>query len=451
MEIGVIVMVAGALLGLWGCDTINTARSGDAHSDDGNGIPKGDASKDASRDVEGFDAGNDVYIDGGGDGNSDDRSGINDAYTPLPFCSGRNIFTIKGSAGIGFCSEDPTTLYQFPISKDLSSVMAESLLELPGEIGGRAVSPTTIRDGGPEKVLISMRNLAADTSASYLMFDLSTGEFVGPQVSATGLQIGTNPIGDPVPIGGLYDLAFIGAEFWGVLSNPNEDGSYRFGFGLALPQTEEGLVDLGVEPNEEGLVENILSDREESHFSFRTTYQKPTNVEDLGGGLIAIQTGGTLEEPSSIDVASVETHQLLEDRNVSLGMRELSILPRFAVFADSLMAYPATATSLWEVDLNEGAPSEQENEMPLAESLSGEIASVVILGGQVVVGDSDGQILFVDLSEASWGTIVRTIDVGSGLSNLAVDDSGHLFASVEATVEEETPHIVAIDPALLSD
>ena len=131
-------------------------------------------------------------------------------------------------------------------------------------------------------------------------------------------------------------------------------------------------------------------------------------------------------------------------------MRELAVLPRLAVDASAMKVYPATATSLWEVDLSEGSPAEQENEIPLSASLSGTIAGAVMLGGQAVVGDSAGNIFFVELSGAMRGEVIRTIDVGSGLTNLVLDESGNLFAAVQETIEEPTPHIVSINPSLLN-
>lgn len=417
-----------------------------------------DGSPDGSVDVQAADGPVDVYVDGadGGadgtipDGPGNNRVGINDSFAPLPFCSGRNIFTIQGNTGAGFCGEGPTVLYTFPISEDLSNVSASLLLELPGEIGGREVLPTTIRDAGPAKVILSMMNPEADNAATFLLVDLSTAEFLGPQVNATGLQIGDFPIGDPVPIRGLTDMALINGEFWGLLSNPNADGTYGIGFGLALPQNEAGWVDVGVEPNADGIVEQILSNNTD-HFSFAVTDFKPTNLEALGNGLIAIQNGGTAasgtaDSPASIDIASQAAHQLLAGRNTSLGEKQLTVLPRLAVDLSTLKAYPATATSLWEVNLNEGQPSQQETEIALSNQLEGQIAAVVIRNGRALVGDSDGKILFVDLSAAQWGQVVRTVEVGGGLTHLALDQNGHVFAAVAETVLEVVPHIVSIKP-----
>lgn len=442
----IIIIAVGAALGFFGCGSetsgVRNDGSEDANGTDGPTPP--------------LDGGVDHYIDGGDGGKN--RTGINDNFAPLPFCSGRNIFTIKEGQGVGFCGENPARLYTFPISEDLSSVTATSVLELPEVIGDRSVLPTTIRDAGPGKVILPMMDPTADDAATFLMVDVSAGAFVGPQVNATGLQIGVNPIGDPIPISGLDDMVLIGSEFWGVLSNPNTDGTYRLGFGLALPQTVDGLVDTGVPPNMDGIVDRILSNRVEgigmemepgTHFSFATTDKKPTNVEDLGGGLIAIQNSGTTDGPASIDTASNETHQLLENRNVSLGSRELSVLPRLAADLSTFKAYPATATSLWEVDLSDGAPAEQENEIPLSGALSGQIAGVVVLGGQAVVGDSDGNLLFVALSGPMRGEVVRTIDVGSGLSHIASDETGKLFVSVENNIAGEGAHIISVDPTLL--
>lgn len=459
----VIVLAIGAAFGLFGCGSDTSGvKDGRVRDPDG-----GDGSD--GRDIIRADGpepslDGDRYVDGGDGGGGDsgdgglDRTGINDSYAPLPFCSGRNIFTIQGNTGVGFCSEDPVVLYKFPISDDIStSVVAEEMRELPAAIGGRAVLPTTIRDGGERRILLPMMHPSADTAVTFLMADISAGEFIGPQVNATGIQVGTQNIGDPIPANGLTDLALIGGEFWGTISNPIGDGTYALGFGLVLPQTIEGFVDPGIPPNEEGIVARILSNRREeiedgegTHFGFITPHKKPTNVESLGDGLIAVQSSGADGEPASIDIASQETHAILAERTVSLGGRELTVLPRLAVHLSAMRAYPATETSLWEVDLSEGAPSEQENEIALAASLTGQIGSVVIRSGQAVVGDSDGKILFVGLSDAMWGEVVRTIDVGSDLTWVAADTSGNLFAAVGATVEEAAPHIVSINPDLLN-
>lgn len=394
--------------------------------------------------------------DAGSDGDGKaDRTGINDAYVSLPFCSGRNIFNIQGNRGVGFCGQNPSLLYSFPITDDLSSVEADVLLELPQNMEGRAIVPRNIRFAGDSKVILSLETPQANPSAAFLMIDISAEAFVAQQVSATGLQIGRNPIGDPLPISGVGDIVFAQGEFWGVLRNINSDGSYRFGFGLALPQTKEGLVDVGLPPNENGVYELILSNRIEElkeennegmHFSFRTTDKNPTAITDLGDGPITIQDSGSSDSQASIDIAGQETHQLLEDRNVSLGSLELMELPTLAVDLGAMKVYPATATSLWEVDLSESAPQKQRDEIPLADKMAGQIASVVIRSGQALVGDFDGQILFVETAPSMRGDVSRVIDAGSGLSHMAIDENGNLFVAVGTTIAKNTPHIIAIRP-----
>lgn len=383
------------------------------------------------------------------------REGINDHYAPLPFCSGRNIFTIEQNKIVGFCGERPVRIYSAPISEDLSNVVAEPLMDLPQQIGGREVFPTLIRSFAPDKFILPMMNPAQDNAATFLLIDISTRTFVGPQVNAGGIQIGTHPQGDPVPISGLADFALIGGEFWGLLQNQNEDETFRYGFGIALPQTLEGFPDLGTTPNAEGIFDKILSNRKEGivieeeaghHFSFRTTHKRPTNLTPLGGGIILIQTGGTADSPASIDFASTETHQLILDRNISLGQRELLFLPRFAVDVEAMKAYPATTTSLWEVDIREEAPRLQENEMPLAQHLQGDIAAVALRETQIIVGDLSGSILFVEREGPLKGIPTQSINVGGGLTDLALDVSGRLFVAVQNNISRAGPHVVALLP-----
>lgn len=437
------------------CGNGSRIRNGQSDRKDGGPHPL-DGGEDAGIDggPDAGDSGVDRYDGGDGGPEIFTRPGINDRFAPLSFCTGRNVFIIERDKAFGFCGERPSRFYSFSIPSDLSHVEPQVLMDLPQEIGGREVRPTKIRLARPNEVLLPMMHPMADTAASFVLIDLSAAAFIAQQVSATGLQIGRFALGDPVPISGLADLALIDGEYWGLLSNPNLDGSYRFGFGISLPETPEGLVDTGVEdPN------LILSNRREElegdgglpggHFSFRTTHKRPTVLADLGDGTIAVQNSGASDTPASIDVASIATHQLLPERNVSLGTRILTDLPRLAIDLGAMKVYPATARSLWEVDLREEAPRIQENEITLSTHLRGDIISVIILGGKAVVGDRGGQILLVELSRASRGVVLQRIEVGRDLSHVAVDSGGRLFVSVGKTVEGLGPHIVAIDPSLL--
>lgn len=463
--------IALSLLSLYGCSDEERAlppRDAGVDANEASDVPvvvdaadsldaagAGEAGKDASEAADGDVAGTqdvndagDAFVDAG-EGESRVRP-----YARLPFCSGRNVFLIQENRGVGFCGANPVRLYSFSLPEGEAVAEGQVLLDLPAQIGGRDVLPATIRPGGPGKILLPMLNPdpRRETAATFLMVDVSAAAFVGPQVNATGLQIGTFPMGEPVPINGLTDFSWIDGNFWGLLSNPNEDGSYRRGFGIAIPPTEEGLVGVGVEPDAEGVVDNILSNRSEEleeeggrHFSFRTTHKRPTNLADLGEGLVAIQNSGTDEEPASIDIASCETYQLLPGRNISLGLRTLISLPVLPLDSANRKAYPADGQNLWEVDLREDAPRVQENRIALGDALEGEITGVVILrGGVAAVGDSAGQVLFVSPAGPSRGEVLLTTVAGRGLTHLALNPEGNLLAAVTAGPEDETPQIVAI-------
>ena len=335
------------------------------------------------------------------------------------------------------CKQSPLTLFQCPTTENLENSACSAIVNLPETINNRQISPTSHRDIGDNKSLITFTGVGAtanDTSIGVFFVDRQSGNIDETFSFHSRMIISAHGIMETTPI--LLNDALISQSqlFLATQSlydvSDDNDPAILSGFIFAIPFTEEGTID------QEPLNMRLLTASHNN--ALNLIPRSDATCMTINSG---IRTND-LDETVSSGLDEIETPSLPTIVRTDLfDTAEFQPFPNIALSSDKSLAIAASLASPWKLYSIDLIGRRVNQEMTLPETATG-VSSIAIAGVNIFVTDPSGQMFWFDFTNnLMGGEVSDPIDVASEAGPSAIADN-----IVYQAVPEK---IIAIDPQQL--